>query len=352
MKRACNLILAFLVFVVPAATAQDPSGKSQPSKNLLTNSSFEEALTPDGLPQGWSRWGHEDKYRSNIVEGGHTGKSCLKIEGEGTRGVVFANGIGIDRNKRYVLSGWARFEGDKDARALILFHYFRDGKWLGLPDVVGVTSRQKGWQFVSKTDRADEVPDAATIWISCTLEGKGTAWFDDLELVAYDRKGLPEDFEARLGPSNLPAEFSVLQRRIGTWDTQTTTKPGVWVPAGAKSTGTETVEWILGKKFIQSKTKGQPGDTESISMVTYDIQNSVYRWWLFDSTGGFPRSEMTAQWDEGSKTLSYKGTGPSDLSLFGSHRFVSSDRIETQFVIRDKDGKILLESEGTATRHK
>jgi len=48
------------------------------------------------------------------------------MEGEGVRGVVFANGIKIERDKRYVLRGWAKFEGGKDARALIMFHYFHN----------------------------------------------------------------------------------------------------------------------------------------------------------------------------------------------------------------------------------
>ena len=353
MMRACSLIVAFLFLVGSTGTAQDQPGKPQPSKNLINDSSFE-GTAPAGLPNGWSRWSAADgsKYRSEVVEGGRTGKRCLKIEGDGVRGVVFANGIKIERDKRYVLRGWAKFEGDKDARALIMFHYFHNGKWLGLADVIGVTSKHKDWRLLAKTDRIDEVPDASMIWISCTLEGKGTAWFDDLELVAYDRKNLPEDFETRFGSSNLPAEFNVLARRIGTWDTQLTIKPGVRVPDGLKSQGVETVEWSLGKKLILGKNKQQPGNLESMSLMAYDTESNVFRSWYFDSSGSLPRGELTGQWDEDAKRLTFKGTEPKEVTVTSTMRFVNPDRIEWQGVWRDKSGTIVMEIEATAARRK
>jgi hypothetical protein len=354
MMRACSLILAFLVVVVLTATAQDQAEKPPLSPNLIIHTSFEDGLTPNALPEGWSRWGHDNgKFRSAVVEGGRTGKKCLMIAGEGASAVVFTNGVTIDRGKRYALRGWVRFEGEKGSRALIAFNYFHQKKSLGLlPDVAGVTSQQKGWQLQAKTDRADEVPDASLIYASCCLEGKGTAWFDDLELVAYDRKNLPEDFEARFGPSNLPAEFSVLQRSIGAWDTQTTIKPGVRVPDGLRSKGVQTIEWALGKKFIQGKHVDQPGNVEAMSLQTYDAQSGVFRLWYFDSFGNFPRSEATGQWDEDAKTLTYKGTEPEEVSVTTITRFVSPDRTEWQGVWRDKSGRILMEIEGTAARRK
>jgi len=337
-----------------------PSDKPQPSQNLLNDPSFEGVMPPSGLPEGWSRWGMGNQYTANIVDGGYIGKKCLKIEGDGTRGVVFANGIKIDRDKRYVLRGWAKFEGDPGGRALILFHYFRDGNWLGLPDTVGVTLSQKGWQRISKTDRAVEVPDATAIWVSCTLEGKGTAWFDDVELVAYDRKGLPEDFETRFGSSNaasqnVASQLSVLQRWIGIWDTQVTINPGDWFPQGHKSERIDTVEWVLGGKFVQRKTRNLSGDSESLRLIIYDTQAGIFRAWHFDSAGNFlphPRGEAIMEWNPESTTLSHKMTDPWGGNMRGTERFVGSDRIEMHLVFRDKDGNILMESNEVSTRHK
>ena len=354
MMQVSRLILPFLALVATIATAQGQTERSQPSKNLINNSSLEDKLAARGLPSGWSYWSAEDgsKYRSEVVDGGRTGKKCLKIEGEGLRGVVFANGVMIERDKRYALRGWARVQGDTNARAIIKFNYFHNGKWLGLPDDVGVTSKDEDWRLLAKTDRADEVPDASLIMISCQLEGNGTARFDDLELVAYDRNNLPENFDTRFGPSNLPAESPVLERFLGTWDTQTTTKPGVWVPAGLKTKGVETMEWVLGKKFIQGKSKVQPGNTEVMVILTYDTQFDVFRHWHFDSAGNFPRSEMTGQWDERTETLTFKSTDPNEVTVTMPVRFVTPDRIEWQAVWRAQNGRILMEMEAAATRRK
>ncbi|MFM7564509.1 MAG: carbohydrate binding domain-containing protein, partial [Planctomycetota bacterium] len=251
----CKLVFSFLILGLSAATTCGQTESSQSSGNLLNNASFEDDLAANGLPTGWTYWSGDDasEYRSEVVEGGPTGKKSLKLEGKGIRGVVFANGIKIERNKRYALRGWAKVEGNKNAKAIIKFNYFHDRKWLGLADDAGVAGGDGTWNLLAKTDRAIEVPDASYIWISCVLEGTGTAWFDDLELVSYDIADLPENFETELGRSNRPAEFQVLERRLGTWDTEQTIKPGAWVPGGNKSNGSEIVEWTLDQKFIQTK---------------------------------------------------------------------------------------------------
>jgi len=163
MMRACNLFVACLLLVRPTGTALGQPEQPEPSRNLLNDSSFEGA-TPGRLPNGWSYWSAADgsKYRAEVTEGGRTGNKCLKIAGEGVRGVVFANGVKIERDKRYVLRGWAKFEGDKDARALIMFHYFHNGKWLGLPDVIGVTSKHKDWRPLPQPGGSEQNAPALT----------------------------------------------------------------------------------------------------------------------------------------------------------------------------------------------
>lgn len=353
MVRVCGSMLAFIVLVAPRVLADEPPAAVAGPQNLLDNPSFEAESRPDGAPVGWSLWTQEGTgYRCEAAPDGRTGKKCLKVEGAGTRGVVFAKGVPIDRTKRYALRGWVKFEGDPGARALVLFHYFDQGKWLGLPDFVGVASKTKDWRLVTKTDRAAEVPDASMIWVSCTLEGKGVAWFDDVELVAYDRDDLPADFETRFGASNQLAEFNVLALRLGAWDTQTTIKPGVWVANGLESKGVETVEWRLGKKLLQSKYRENSGKTESLVIETFDPQGGAFRVWHFDSQGNFPRGEYQGKWDENAKTLTYEGTDSNGVAVQSIQRLVGDDRIETQGVWRDKTGSVVMELEKVATRRK
>jgi hypothetical protein len=353
MFRTHVILLALLLLPALAVPSHAPRAEAPPPKNLITNPSLEDDLAGRDLPAGWSTWPAGDtKYRCRVADGGRTGKKCLLVEGDGTRAVVFTNGTQLDRTKRYVLKGWAKLDGDPKARAIIKFNYFHQGKYLGANDLVGVTTKQKDWTLLAKTDQADDFPEASTLWVSCNLEGKGRASFDDLELTAYDRKTLPADFEARFGPSNLPAEFSVLQRHVGTWDTQTTIKPGVFVPDGLKSTGVATVEWALGKKFLQGKHKQQPGNVEALWLETFDLQSGAFRTWYFDSNGGLPRGESTGQWDEDAKTLTYKGTEPKEVSVATVLRFVDPDHSEWKGVWRDKSGKILMEIEMRSSRHK
>ena len=71
-----------------------------------------------------------------------------------------------------------------------------------------------------------------------------------------------------------------------------------------------------------------------------------------DSTGNLPRGELTGQWDEEAKTLTFKGTEPEEVTVTTVLRFVNHDRTELQGVWRDKTGSIVMEMEQTATRRK
>ena len=179
-----------------------PPGGLPVGRNLIIDPSLEE--TPTGeLPQGWFAWLDDGpEFKCEVFEGGVTGKHCLQISGTGTRGVVFATSIPMDRTKRYALKGKVKVEGDAGTWAVIKLNYFNRSGWLGVDDRVGVTSDESDWQFFEKTDRANAFPEATLIVPTCHIEGNGTAWFDDLEVIAYDRDKLPEDFDKQHGRNN------------------------------------------------------------------------------------------------------------------------------------------------------
>lgn len=179
-----------------------PLGGLPVGRNLIIDPSLEE--TPTGeLPQGWFAWLDDGpEFKCEVFEGGVTGKHCLQISGTGTRGVVFATSIPMDRTKRYALKGKVKVEGDAGTWAVIKLNYFNRSGWLGVDDRVGVTSDESDWQFFEKTDRANAFPEATLIVPTCHIEGNGTAWFDDLEVIAYDRDKLPEDFDKQHGKNN------------------------------------------------------------------------------------------------------------------------------------------------------
>ncbi len=321
--------------------------------NLIRNPSLEQPVLRTGLPSGWSGLPQKDAaYRREIVDGGKTGKKSLKISGAGAHGVVFVVGVKLDRTKRYALKGWVKLQGEQDSRAYIKFNYFHDHKNLGLVETVTVTPDQKGWQLLERTDRAAEVPDASMLWISYVLGGKGVAWFDDLELVAYDRDAVDADFDAKHGRSNYPAEMQVLQRRVGVWTTEMTIKPGKRVPNGAHATGEETVAWSMNRTVLIARQKSQPGNTESMSIWTHDPKHKVYRAWYFDSHGNHPRTSSTGTWDESSQTLTFRSTDLDGGTAVSHTKLVSNDEMRWSGVWKDKGGEVVMEIDGKSVRKK
>jgi hypothetical protein len=151
-------------------------------------------------------------------------------------------------------------------------------------------------------------------------------------------------------PLQVPSE--ILSRRIGSWDTATTIKPGVWVPDGLHSKGVENIEWALGKRFIQGTHKRQPGDAESMFIETYDPRDSSFRAWHFSSDGNYPRNEMIGRCDEQTRTMNYKGTDPDGVTTLVVLRLADADRVSWDGTWRDKSGKVLMEMAGTSIRRK
>ncbi len=150
----------------------------------------------------------------------------------------------------------------------------------------------------------------------------------------------------------LSDELRVLDQRVGTWKAETTIKPGVWVPEGGKTTGVETIEWTLGKKFIKGEAKGDGprGQGTNMHLMTYDPHEAVYRFWYFDSQGDFPRADMKGTFDENLNTITFKSTLPNDIAVVVSMRFESKDRVTWRGQWKDKDGKIMMEIDGVVTR--
>ncbi len=179
-----------------------PPGGLPVGKNLIEDPSLED--TPTGsLPQSWSPWLNDGPdFKCEVVEGGVTGIHCLQISGTGTRGVVFAASIPLDRTKRYALKGRVKVEGEVGTWAVVKLNYFNRTGWLGVDDRVGVTTSDPDWKVFEKTDMAQRYPTATLIVPTCHIEGNGTAWFDDLEVIAYDREKLPDDFDTTHGKNN------------------------------------------------------------------------------------------------------------------------------------------------------
>lgn len=149
-----------------------------------------------------------------------------------------------------------------------------------------------------------------------------------------------------------PAELKVLERFVGTWDTETRSRRAEWTPKETRTTGTTKMEWVLGGRFIQSKGHSDPGGLQDIQMMTYDAGRKQYRHWHFDSLGTGSESSASGQWDEGAKTLTWKAELVDGITMTNKVQFLDKDTYKWALVAKDKGGKVYLEMEGKLTRRK
>lgn len=162
----------------------------------------------------------------------------------------------------------------------------------------------------------------------------------------------PSAAEEKKAHPEIPAEAAkVLEQWVGSWQSDCTYKPSVWMPQGGKLAGTHTTEWVLDGRFIQSKGVGQDGKFGSLLIMTFDPHKKTYRSWWFDSTGY--AVESTGQWEEDSKTLVMKAVDANTgIQSVITTRVIDKDNYQWTGVWKDKEGKVLLDMESKVTRRK
>jgi hypothetical protein len=348
LARSFGCVVAVVV-CCSLLTAQEKKTHEPAPENLLSDPSLEGSELGPGVPEGWRPiFSQPDSaYRSQIVEGGRTGKRSLEIQGDGDFGVVAGNLVALDRKKRYAVRGWVKVEGEEAATAGIKFHYYdAEGVYIDQTIRGHVMPASKGWQFITVVDEADRVPKAKQIGLAVALTKKCKAQYDDLELLVFDGDKLPKNFELEYG--TMP-KVRVLQRRVGTWDVETTIRPCVWSPGGEKTTGVETIEWALGRQLLRISNVSSAGVDKSLAMMAYDPRTDTYASWFFDSSGFFPRTPTRGRWDEETQKFTFQGEADGIVSAFHV-RLVENTRFEFEGLWTGKDGRVYLDMRGTGKR--
>ena len=346
-----------LLLAIPLALRAATACAVDLPPNLVTNPSVEDEVGTDGLPPGWGKFypNPAGAYRASIAPGGRTGKKEMRIDyvpgsGQGQFGAMPANRVRLDTTKRYVARGWVKVAGSDRATADVKLHYYGgSGEYLGQTRIGFASPGNDDWQLVTVTDHAADFPRAGYIGLAIACTGDAKAQYDDLELLAFDKKNLPADFDETYGITLSPQQ-AVLSRRVGTWETKTMIKPCLWVPQGLEAAGIETIRWSLGGSLLVGRQKSPESGVEQLSLMTYDARDKVYRSWFFDSAGNLPRGQTVGRWDKAAETLTFTNETIDEFHSVIRMKFVGNDMVNWQGVFKDKAGQILLDIEGTARR--
>jgi hypothetical protein len=145
-----------------------------------------------------------------------------------------------------------------------------------------------------------------------------------------------------------PPELTVLDQFVGTWNTEVTYNPAVATARQERVTGKITSKWVLGGRFVQEEGRSLGSDRDHMVLWSYDPQKKAYRSWFYDSVGS--ANESQGQWDEKSKTLSWKADLGDGMTYVSRHHFIDKDTYEWDYVVTDKDGKVYMDVHGKHTR--
>ena len=145
-------------------------------------------------------------------------------------------------------------------------------------------------------------------------------------------------------------ELKPLQRFIGSWDQHVAIKISKWAPENTTMDGDVTANWILRGRVIENSVIWSPDHTHGLTLMAYDTENKVYRQWYFDSNGTIPRDELRGEWDEATKTITWKGRLPNGITVTADNRFVDKDAFEWSLTHKDGTGKVVLLMEAKSKR--
>lgn len=144
-----------------------------------------------------------------------------------------------------------------------------------------------------------------------------------------------------------PAELTILERMIGTWDEVSIQKPAVWAPEGGRVTAKVTRQWILDGRVLMDTSIHSDG-TESINLRGFDPQSKAYRSWWFNSEG--QRNTATGSWNEKSETISWVSKLDDGKTMHFSIRFPNRNQEVVDLKVTDAHGKVYFDMDSIVTR--
>ncbi len=239
------LTVAFALSIAPAALAQE---------NVVANPGFEEGATGWGLINDW--YARNDPKRASPGEVdesvAHSGKACLRIDGEGSRGLAIQSPLKVQAAAKYRVSCWMKGENMGAARAGPLIEFW-NAENTHLAGRFWAEEVPREWTRLSKVIYAPEGTAYAKIMCATSDNNDGQVWFDDVEV----RLALPPPpvvVQARgqeLVWDDYQAPPSVAYYRIYAaeepFDSVALMQAAAWLPADARSVEIADLPGATGK---------------------------------------------------------------------------------------------------------
>ena len=139
------------------------------------------------------------------------------------------------------------------------------------------------------------------------------------------------------------AQRAVLDRFVGTWDVTATTT----VPKLAPVKSTFTWAWVLDRRYLRGESSTKSDGSQEMQVLGRDAGG--YPLWVFSSSGvafQLPRGE----WDEASRTMSWKNAGTDALLYTTRCTFETPTTLRCSGQLKNLSGKVVIDSESMAVR--
>jgi hypothetical protein len=244
-----------------------------------------------------------------------------------------------DLNRRVLRAWWfsslgfsASFTGSWDEAASTFTFKVDDAG----PGSSTVTSRfidddHREWKVITKD------ADGKVVY---EMSGKSIRQKKPMEKPAPDGLAQPGNVDFKQ-----TKEWKALNRLVGSWDYLVTFSN----PKTNQGRISSTAAWTLGDRFLQFKSR-RGNNIESMSLLTYDPNRGVIRWWYFSSLG--QTTGFSGVWDETTNTFTFKEQETGPMTSISIDHFIDDDHRELKDIIKGPDGKVVFEMTYKGTRQK
>jgi hypothetical protein len=271
------------------------------------------------------------------------------------KGEVFVRKVLDDR---YLLWQWVSDKGDSQYLSLLCFDEYVNAFHIWLFSSAGeVFERIGSWDAASQTLTLQVKPPAPGVTGMSTDRFVGPDRIESMLLVkdkagqvtrdmraSWIRRSNEVDDELVLAsaPAGDDSDLAILEKLIGHWSIRQTLKPSVGSPNGETSAVSEHNSWVLGGRFVLSRAYDDQQKMTSLALQTYDRNEKTFRHWHFakDSFGG----QWRITWDASSRAFHWRSIDmPVGWVGTGFNRWINDDTFDNQALIKDENGRVLMD---------